>query len=132
LGGARKLGTAEDARRVYDAWLARQKRPGTCRYTAERESLLRRRLGLGYSADDLVALVRYMFEADRPTPRWFRGENPQRTQYLDLDNLLREEKLGGRVTEALTWAADLAGEPTAVTPAAQAPLTLIQGGRFRR
>lgn len=116
---------------VYDAWLKRQKRPEMCRYTAEREALLIKRLALGYSVEDLQALIRYAYESDDPGPRWWRGDNEKRVTYLDLTSLLREEKLGARVTAALTWAAEPAITETVPV---QAPdpsrgLRLIQGGR---
>lgn len=107
--GKRTISEA-DVDRVWAAWLARQARPGACRYTEDRKKLIRKRLALGYSADDLVLLVRFAWEADAPGPRWWRGENPDARTYLDLDNLLRESKLGPRVQAASEWLDGLGGD----------------------
>lgn len=110
-----------DVDRVWAAWLARQARPGACRYTEDRKKLIRKRLALGYTADDLVLLVRFAWEADEPGPRWWRGENPDRRTYLDLDNLLREGKMGPRVQAASDWADGRSGADGDPAPAAPAP-----------
>lgn len=100
------MATSEDVERVWREWAGRQQRPDLVRLTAERRKLIGARLRLGYSAEDLVALVRYAYEADEPGPRFWRGENESRRTYLDLENLLRVGKLGDRVPRARLWAED--------------------------
>lgn len=93
-----------DVDRVWNAWRDRQQRPDLVKFTAERRDLISARLRLGYSAEDLIALVRYAYESQDPGPRFWRGENDRQTTYLDLENLLRKTKIGKRITLALAWA----------------------------
>lgn len=95
--------TAADVDAVIEGWRARMARPKAIRVTTDLRRLVADRLRLGYDAADLLALVRYAWEADEPGPRWWRGDNPDGKRYLHLDNLLRREKLAGRVHAALEW-----------------------------
>lgn len=97
---------ASDVDQVWEAWRARQKRPALVRLTEERRKLIRARLKLGYTADELCTLVRYAYESDDDRPRFWRGENAgqEARTYLDIENLLRVHKLGERVPAALAWA----------------------------
>lgn len=91
---------------VWEEWRKRQKRPDLVRLTAERRRLISARIKLGYSADDLCALVAYAYESDDDRPRFWRGETgdgPDSRTYLDLENLFRVHKLGERVPAALEW-----------------------------
>ena len=94
---------ATDIEVVYDAWLERQKKPSICRFTKDREDLIRKRLQLGYEASDFVLLIRWAYESNEDNPRWLRGENPRRKAYLDLTNLLVRERLAPRIEAALLW-----------------------------
>lgn len=94
---------SDEIETVFEAWRARQTRPEACRLTDERRDLIRVRLALGYEVEDFVLLVRYAAESDEPGPRWWRGDNPTRKRYTDLANLLRREKLAGRVEAAREW-----------------------------
>ena len=87
---------------VFEVWRSYRPNPGYCRLTAQRRKLLQARLR-DYTADDLVALVRYANEADTAEARFWRGQNDRRAEYLDLVNLLRVQKLDGRVERALLW-----------------------------
>lgn len=130
---ASKQGTPEQAKRVWNEWVKRQKMPGTCRFTAERVDLIRKRIGLGYSDDDLIAVVRWAYESPDLGPRFLRGENEQRRTYLDLDSLLRIAKLGARVQAALTWIQEMerpaAGNGESAHPSG---LRVVRGGRSVR
>ena len=97
--------TADDVKLVFEAWRKYRPHPNLCRFTKDREKLIRDRLKLGYTAQDLVTLMEYVNTANTGFARWMRGDNPRRRAYLDLQNLLRKEKLGGRVEEALVWKA---------------------------
>lgn len=103
------MSRADDARRVWSAWARRQKMPDACKYTADREKLISKRLALGYTAEDLELLIRYAWESDDDRPTFWRGEHdgagPRPKTYLDLTNLLVEEKLGARVQAAREWLA---------------------------
>ena len=99
--------TKEQIETVFEAWRARQKRPERTRLTKTRSDLIRRRLQSGHTVDDLLALVRYAYEADVGEARFWRGENAQRTTYLGLDSLFRIGKLDDRVDRALDWLDDL-------------------------
>lgn len=107
------MGRSEDARTVWEAWARRQRVPAACKYTADRERLISKRLALGYSADDLLLLIRYAWESDDRHPQFWRGEHPEAgpdpKTYLDLANLLVEAKLGARVQAAREWEAASAG-----------------------
>lgn len=113
------MSRAEDARRVWLAWVRRQKLPDACKYTADREKLITKRLALGYTADDLELLIRYAWESDDDRPTFWRGEHdgagPRPKTYLDLTNLLVEEKLGARVQAAREWLAALSQDGAADT-----------------
>lgn len=101
---ARAAVSATDVDRVLLAWRERMRRPDLVRLTDDRKKLVAQRLRAGFTADDLLAVVRYAFESQDRIPRWWRGENEDRATYLDIESLLRAEKLGGRVTAALEWA----------------------------
>lgn len=73
-------------------------------------------------------MVRYAYESDDPTCRFWRGDNDRGEEYLGLDNLMRVGKLGDRVSRALAWAADI-DEPDS---APGNVLPLEQGGRAGR
>lgn len=125
------LGTEAEAQLVWEAWRKYQRRPEICRFTQDRAKLIRERLGLGYQAEDLIAVVRWANECQERMPRFLRGENDRRTAYLDLESLFRECHLGGRVEAARNWIEDEKGPaPDQVTH--PSGLTLILGRRVRR
>lgn len=95
-----------DIEQVFEAWRKFRKRPEICRLTTEREGLIRARLQLGYSADDLCRLIRYMNLSGDDDARWMRGHNPRRRTYMDLQHLLRKQRLGERVEAAIAWESD--------------------------
>ena len=89
---------------VFDAWRTRQPtRRATL--TEQRAALIRARLAGGHEVADLVALIRYAYEADTDEARFWRGANDRDRSYLGLDNLLRARKLADRVDRAHEWAA---------------------------
>jgi hypothetical protein len=92
-----------DVQRVFTAWAERRPKPQYCKLSKARKRLITARLK-EYSADELVAVIRYAYDADEPWPRWMRGNNPRDRQYLDLENLFRVTRLAERVEEALLWA----------------------------
>lgn len=93
-----------DVEAVFAVWRSRRPRPDLCRLTTDRRKLIASRLGLGYSAADLIAVIEYIHDADTDDAKWMRGQHPRnRTPYLDLDNLLRIQRLAGRVEAALLW-----------------------------
>lgn len=87
---------------VWEAWLARQERPGICRLNDERIRLIRNALA-EYEPAYLVTLIRWIYEADEPGPRWLRGENPSGTKYLDIGSIIRPSKIASRVEAAVAW-----------------------------
>jgi hypothetical protein len=114
---------------IFEAWRARQRVPRLCKLTAERTALISKRLKLGYTVDDILALIRYAWEADAPGPRWWRGENPNGTKYLDLNNLLVELKLAPRVQAALEWLEQIqAPAPEPAQMLSQEEAELLFGG----
>jgi len=100
--------SADDIRLVFDAWASGQKRPNLCRFNADRKEMIRKRMSRGYSAADLIALMRYAYESDSQECRFWRGEDGGRS-YIGLDNLLRVTKLADRIERALGWLEDLDG-----------------------
>ena len=103
---------SDEIEQVFEAWRKRQARPDACRLTEDRRDLIRWRLGLGYEVDDLLTLFRYAAESDDAGPRWWRGDNPTRKRYTDLDHLLRRTKLAGRIEAAHEWARGLVERET--------------------
>jgi hypothetical protein len=99
--------TDEEIERVFESWRARQKRPERVRLTRDRRTLIRRRIESGHTVDDLLAVIRYAFEAETPEARFWRGENNRGAKYLGLDNLFRVGKVSDRVDRALDWLDDL-------------------------
>lgn len=65
--------------------------------------MLKARMRLGYSADDLILIVTYIYEADTDDARWMRGANPRRRKYLDLENILTRKRLAERLEAATVW-----------------------------
>ena len=116
---------------IWETWRQTRPRPNLCRFTKDRDKLIKARLELGYSATDLVALVRYMTESNDSLPRWMRGANPRKKSYMDLDNLFRVGQLGKRVEAALIWIEELEKQST---PDASNPCGTELGpmGRFGR
>lgn len=120
--------SSEDVEAIFEAWRGRQKRPHLCRLTEDRKDLIRKRLRLGYSVQDFLALIEYAYKSNDPGPRWWRGENPNSRTYLDLDNLFRKGALASRIEAALNWKED--GSSTAEEADDNfGPFRLISGGK---
>ena len=99
------MGTAVDEKaveEVYEAWRAGQANPDLCTLTKGRRDLIGRSLKRR-GVRDLIALMRYAYEADEAEPRFWRGINRDKRAYLGLDNLLRITKLDDRCDNALGW-----------------------------
>ena len=71
--------------------------------TAARKLLLRALRD--HEPDAVVALMDYAHLSGEAGPRFWRGVNVAGRKYLGLDNLLRAEKLPGRIEAALAWEA---------------------------
>jgi hypothetical protein len=98
----------DEVERVFEEWRSRQASPGRVTLSEERRRLIASRLNRA-SADDLVMLVRYAFEAETSEARFWRGEDGGRA-YLGLDNLLRISKLDDRIDRARSWAEEQGDE----------------------
>lgn len=96
--------SAADIERVWKEWVKRQKRPELCQFTKDRVQLITARMKLGYTADDLCALIRYAYESTDRLPMFWQGNNETGQTYLGLTNLLVIAKLGDRVQAAKEWA----------------------------
>lgn len=119
-----------DVDRVIEAWQARQARPR--KVTAEFREKVTARLRLGYSADDLVLMFRWVWESNERNPRWLRGENPDGVKYLTMDNLLVKDKLSDRVAAAQDWADRQGSSADDAEPlAVRGPFALLRGGIAR-
>lgn len=91
---------------MFGLWKEYQRAPERCEFTETRQKLLYARLRTK-TGEQLLALVRYAFEAEVPEARFWRGGNPEQREYLQLENLLRVGTLDSRVENAIAW---LAGE----------------------
>lgn len=119
---------AADVQRVFSAWRRYRPRPDYCRLTLTRRKLIAARLR-DYTADDLYWLMVYANEADAAECRFWRGQNDRRAEYLDLTNLLRVQKLDGRVERALLWRdAQTAQAAEEARGMDLGPLALLRGG----
>lgn len=94
---------AQEVARVWGAWRDRQARPGACVLAEPVQRQVRAALQQA-TADQLVQLVAFAYEADEPAARFWRGQNDQRRTYLGLDNLLRLGKLADRLQLVEQWA----------------------------
>ena len=120
--------SSEDIEKVFEKWRSHQKRPHLCRLTEDRKDLIRKRMRLGYSVDDFLALIEYAYRSNDPGPRWWRGENPNTRTYLGVDNLFRKEPLASRIEAALNWQED--GSHTVEEQDDNfGPFRLISGGK---
>jgi hypothetical protein len=95
---------AQEVERVWAAWRDRQARPGACVLAEAVQRQVRAALQQA-TADQLVQLVAFAYEADEPAARFWRGQNDQRRTYLGLDNLLRLGKLADRLQLVEQWVA---------------------------
>jgi hypothetical protein len=95
---------AQDVERVWTAWRDRQARPGACVLAEPVQRQVRAALQQA-TADQLVQLVAFAYEADEPAARFWRGQNDHRRTYLGLDNLLRLGKLNDRLQLVEQWVA---------------------------
>lgn len=95
---------AVEVERVFAAWRDRQTRPGACRLGDGARRLIVSAIREA-SADDLVTLFRYAYEADTAEAQFWQGKNSRGQKYLALNNLLVKSKLSGRIQNALEWAA---------------------------
>lgn len=119
-----------DVDRVLDLWRRSSAHPGAIRLTEDRRRLVADRMAEGYTADDLCAMVEWVFLADERGPRWLRGGNPDGVKYLTIEALLRQDKLGPRVQAALEWKDRPAGP--AADPVPDNLIALPRGARWRR
>lgn len=94
------------------AWLERRADAGVGsgqgqapRLTVERVKLIRAALR-DYSADDLICLLDYAFNADEGNAPFWRGESRDSngSTYVGLDNLFRKTKIDDRIDRATEWA----------------------------
>ena len=90
------ISTGGGVQDVFEAWRSRQMRPGACHLGPAAKSVIQKALKEA-PASRLTAFINYAYEADDAGPRYWRGQNNQRRTYLGLDNLLRPQKLGGRL-----------------------------------
>lgn len=88
----------ESIEQVFNKWRSYRSRPEIVRLTTDRAKLISDRIKLGYSADDLCALIEFVQLADDPWASFMRVND-----YTGLDYLFRKEKLGDRVEKALNW-----------------------------
>jgi hypothetical protein len=93
---------AQDVERVWGAWRDRQARPGACVLAEPVQRQVRAALQQA-TADQLVQLMAFAYEADEPAARFWRGQNDHRRTYLGLDNLLRLGKLNDRLQLVEQW-----------------------------
>jgi len=96
-----------EIQKIFDAWKKHRPSPNAVILTEARKKVIRARLADGFSADQLALVVGdYAHLADTNEARFWRGENQQGTEYLDLSmNLLRPQKIAKRVENALAWKA---------------------------
>jgi len=94
-----------DVKKVFDAWKKHRPNPEAVKLTESRRKTIRARLADGYTADQLALVVGdYAHLADTPEAAFWRGDNPQGVEYLDIAmNLLRPQKIAKRVENALKW-----------------------------
>ena len=93
---------ATDVERVFAEWSKHRPNPGYCRLTPARRKLLNARLKV-YTAGELCVLMQYAATADVSEARFWRGKNDRKQEYMDLTNLLRINKVDGRIERALLW-----------------------------
>lgn len=74
------------------------------------QSLLRAAVA-EHGAEAVVSVIRWAHQSEGGNARFLRGENPTGTVYLGLDNLLRKEKLPGRIELAAKEEAGEAPKP---------------------
>ena len=103
--------TDEQVQAVYSTWRALRPNPQLVVLTPARASAIRARLREGHTMAQLVALVVYAHQGDSNEARWWRGDNPEGREYMDLVNLLRATKTAARVERAWAWFYELAGAP---------------------
>ena len=97
----------DNVEKVFNFWASKQKRPQVCKLTEERRGLISRRMSDGYTAEELILVIKYYYESNSDDARWMRGHNPSHRKYLGLDNLFRKKKLGDRLELAKNWEEDL-------------------------
>lgn len=108
--------TAAQVEAVWGAWRLLRPRPAQHRLTVDVQRTIAGALRLGYTADELILVCRYLHQADTVDARWMQGKDRQNTrEYLQLDNILRHAKLAGRVTAALDWSSRGAGQAGSVS-----------------
>lgn len=95
---------ADNVQTVWSAWRDRQVKPAACVLAEPVQRTIRSALQQA-SADQLVALFRFAYEADEAAARFWRGQNEQRRTYLGIDNLLRQSKLADRLQLVEAWLA---------------------------
>jgi hypothetical protein len=112
---------------VFEAWRRHRPNPGRVKLTPARASVIRARLRDHHSVEELSLLVgEYAHEADTKEATWWRGDNPEGTEYLDIINLLRSSKTAGRVERAWEWKHGQQG--TGVEPDVDlGPMALFRG-----
>ena len=103
-GELEKLMSDQQVQEVFSEWQRHRPNPARVKLTPARASVIRARLRDGHTAEELSLLVgEYAHEAETKEATWWRGDNPEGTEYLDLINLLRSSKTAGRVERAWAW-----------------------------
>ncbi len=89
---------------VFDVWKVHRPNPERVKLTPARAAVIRARLKDGHTVEELSLLVgEYAHTAETNEAQWWRGDNPDGTEYLDLLNLLRVSKTAPRVERAWAW-----------------------------
>lgn len=121
----------EDAIRVFEDWRRRRPVPEANKFTLERERVIYHRMRLGYSADDLILIIRYLHESDDDEARWMQGKHPRNRigsggkAYLDLENVLRIARLGARIEAARLWSSGISSRAASSDRVDSVPFRLI-------
>ena len=87
---------------IFNYW-KKYKIKSKTKLTAQRISLIKTALNNGYNEDDLKLIIDFAFRSDDNRARFWRGENENQKEYIDIINLFRTNKLKEKFNIALTW-----------------------------
>ena len=90
------------AMEVWEEWKNRQVKPGACTFSYNVSKLILDTLK-HITKEQAKGLIRFAYEAEHPTARFWRGGNDTGRKYLGLDNLFRKKKLSSRVQMVEEW-----------------------------
>ena len=87
---------------VFSYW-KKYKSKNKTKLTEQRKKIIKKALELGFTEKDLKLIIDFAFISDDQRARFWRGDNQNKKEYVDIINLFRENKISEKLKLAIVW-----------------------------